>query len=274
MIDLLLVVAIDEGFNCGDGCIHGALAEQCRQGAGQPAGDAPRAEQATALRRRQPAFDQAQMFGFGVAVTPGEGLQPLIAAPSGNGCDAAVDAYRAGLARVVRTQFAREPGRRRLRRRGRFETAGPRLQPGPDAQEAAIGPLKQWQRARKLRQACQPAPAGQASPHGDEGGGAVQPRAVGALHVEAREQGGSVGRESGAGGRVGTDVDEAQRAVLPTLRQPLHVRDFSPTQRTSAVVKHGQRGWLFWRVQGGSSGRSARAGGEGRRPPAQGVTRH
>ena len=274
MIDLLLVVAVDEDFDRGDGCIRGALTEQCGQGAGQPAGDAPRPKQATALRRRQPAFDQAQMFGFGVAVTPCEGFQPLIAPPSGDCRDAAVDAYRAGFAGMVRTQFAREPGRQRLRRCGRFEAAGPRLHPGPDAQEAAIGPLQQRQHARKLRQACQPAPAGQALPHGDKSGGAVQSRAVGALHVEAREQRRPVGRETCAVARVGTDVDKAQRTVLPPVRQPLHVRDFAPAQGASAVVEHGQRVRLFGRVQGSSSGWSGRGGGDDRLPPAPCVMRH
>lgn len=68
----------------------------------------------------------------------------------------------------------------------------------------------------------------------------MQAGSVGALHVEARQQGCALGRAGGITGGLAADVDEAQRSVAFSLREALHVGDLAPAERAAAVVQHGQ----------------------------------
>ena len=127
------------------------------------------------------------------------------------------------------------------------------MQRRPHAQKAAVSQLQQHQRTRQTGQPGQPAPAGQALPHGHKGPGAVQPRAVSALHVKARQQRGAIRSEIAVAADFGamgsdtlqtvvmdraTDVDKAQAAVAASLGQAFDMGDFAPAQRAFAVVQH------------------------------------
>ena len=106
VVNLLLVVLVHKGLYCSNGGVYRTPAGQRRQGTGQPAGQAPRPQQAAALGWGQPELDQAQVFGFGAAVLFGKGQQFGVTAPAGHGGDAVVNEHGAGLARVVGAQFA------------------------------------------------------------------------------------------------------------------------------------------------------------------------
>lgn len=101
VIDLLLIVSIDEGFDRGYGGIHGALASQRRQCTGQPACQPPRPKQTTATLKWQPGLDEAQMVGLDVAVSLREPEQFGVAAPCCNAGNAAVDVNGPRLAGMV-----------------------------------------------------------------------------------------------------------------------------------------------------------------------------
>ncbi len=111
-LDLLVVMILDEALDRRDGRVGGARPENSRPGTEQPPGQIPDRQQVAFAFRRQKTLEETEMPHLREKVAASETREAGVAR---NEEHAAVDRYRAVLARVIGAQVSSVTCRQRQR---------------------------------------------------------------------------------------------------------------------------------------------------------------